>query len=1045
MARVPEAEIERLKAEVSLVSLVRAHGVALRKAGADMVGRCPFHDDRTPSLVVTAGKNLWHCLGACQAGGSVVDWVMRAEGVSFRHAVELLRDGMPMTSTAAGSSTGPSAPKRSTVRKLPAPVTQSAEDGELLAQVVAFYARTLTESPEALEFLRRRRIAHPEALTTFQLGYANRTLGLRLPDKRRSAGADLRGRLTTLGVFRSSGHEHLTGSLVVPVFDSRGTVSELYGRKVRDDLRPGTPAHLYLPGPHRGVFNEPALAASDEIVLTESLIDALTLWCAGFRHVTASYGTEGFTGDHAEAFARHNVRRVLIGYDNDDAGNKAAQSLATSLLEEGIECFRVQLPAGQDLNDVAVGARNPTDVLGRAIRTATWMGKGVGPKTRRHAPALPEPEPASSSAAAVALEEPTELADEPPAAPPAEPQLGPAEPVPPSVVSPSPPTTEDDGPLVSEREVLLSFGERRWRVRGLGKASSFDLLRVNLMVSVPDGRGGVRFHVDTLDLYAARARTAFLVAAAAELAVTEDVIKRDLGRVLLACEDLADQVVTAAQAPVDEPPRMTDADKTQALALLRDPALVSRIVADFATAGVVGEATNCLVGYLAATSRKLSRPLAIIVQSTSAAGKSALMDAVLGFVPVEEQVRYSAMTGQSLFYVGESDLAHKVLAIAEEEGATRAAYALKLLQSDGEISIASTGKDTASGRLVTHTYRVTGPTAIILTTTSIEIDEELLNRCLVLTVDEDRAQTKAIHDRQRHAQTLSGLVANVEREQLVTLHRNAQRLLEPLSVVNPFADRLTFADTATRTRRDHVKYLTLIAAVTLLHQHQREIKTTTHGTATVRYIETTPADITLANSLAHEVLGRSLDELPPGTRRLLDALHAHVTGRCERDGLDRDLIRFTRRQLREALGFGDTQLKVHLARLVDLELVTPHRLEAGGFAYELAWHTDDTGGRVLPGLLDPATLNQPVAAVDDAGTAAMTADRSGSDDLRSGPGRPPVGGRSGPGRPALHEVKPLQDKGNEPVTDLSGPERAAPDPGGHHSDVVVVAAAGSGR
>ena len=106
MARVPEAEIERLKEQVSLVSLVEAHGVELRKAGADLVERCPFHDDRTPSLVVTPGKNLWHCLGACQAGGSVVDWAMRAEGVSFRHAVELLRDGMPMTSAAAGSPAG---------------------------------------------------------------------------------------------------------------------------------------------------------------------------------------------------------------------------------------------------------------------------------------------------------------------------------------------------------------------------------------------------------------------------------------------------------------------------------------------------------------------------------------------------------------------------------------------------------------------------------------------------------------------------------------------------------------------------------------------------------------------------------------------------------------------------------------------------------------------------------------------------------------------------------------------------------------------------
>jgi DNA primase len=177
-------EIERLKEQVSLVSLVTAHGVELRKTGKDMVGRCPFHDDPTPSLVVTPAKNLWHCLGACQAGGSVVDWVMRAQGVSFRHAAEPLRDGMPTT---ASSTSGTGAPKRSTVRTLPAPVTQTSKDGELLAQVVGYYARVLTESPEALEFLRRRKLAHPEVLTTFQLGYANRTLGLRLPDNRRNA------------------------------------------------------------------------------------------------------------------------------------------------------------------------------------------------------------------------------------------------------------------------------------------------------------------------------------------------------------------------------------------------------------------------------------------------------------------------------------------------------------------------------------------------------------------------------------------------------------------------------------------------------------------------------------------------------------------------------------------------------------------------------------------------------------------------------------------------------------------------------------------
>jgi DNA primase len=234
VARVPEELIGRLKAEVSLVSLAASAGVALRKTGADFTGCCPFHEDDTPSLVISPERNLWHCLGACQAGWSVIDWVMRAEGVSFRHAVELLRDGMPAVSAAA------QAPGRSTVRKLAWPVERGALDHELLGQVVSYYHRVLTESPDTLGYLARRKISHPEAVETFRLGCADRSLGLRLPDKRRKDGAEIRGRLEQLGIFRASGHEHFAGSLVIPVTDEHGNVTEVYGRKTGDRLRAGS-------------------------------------------------------------------------------------------------------------------------------------------------------------------------------------------------------------------------------------------------------------------------------------------------------------------------------------------------------------------------------------------------------------------------------------------------------------------------------------------------------------------------------------------------------------------------------------------------------------------------------------------------------------------------------------------------------------------------------------------------------------------------------------------------------------------------------------
>src|SRR5690606_21882107 len=146
------------------------------------------------------------------------------------------------------------------------------------------------------------------------LGFANRTLGYRLPQKNRKTGADLRGRLQELGVFSAKGHELFNGSLVIPIFDEQSRVTELYGRKVNDNLRAGTPKHLYLPGPHRGVWNAEALASSKEIILCESLIDALTFWCAGYRNVTASYGVEGFTDDHRAAVRRHGTGRVVIAF-----------------------------------------------------------------------------------------------------------------------------------------------------------------------------------------------------------------------------------------------------------------------------------------------------------------------------------------------------------------------------------------------------------------------------------------------------------------------------------------------------------------------------------------------------------------------------------------------------------------------------------------------------------------------------------------------------------------------------------------------------------
>src|SRR5690606_17747925 len=331
----------------------------------------------------------------------------------------------------------------------------------------------------------------------------------------------------------------------------------------------------------------------------------------------------------------------------------------------------------------------------------------------------------------------------------------------------------------------------------------------------------------------------------------------------------------------EAPPQLSPEEEAEALAFLQSPDLMTRIASDMEAVGVVGEGANARAAYLAGLSRKLDRPLALLIQSTSAAGKSALMDAVLDLIPEEERVVYSAMTGQSLYYLGETNLKHKALAIAEGEGARHASYALKLLQSQGTLTMASTGKDPASGKLVTQEYRVEGPVALMLTTTAIDLDEELKNRCLVLTIDEGRDQTRAIQARQRFEETLEGLEASARRASVIKLHQSAQRLLKPLKVVNPFAERLTFLDDKTRTRRDHRKYLTLIRVIALLHQHQREVRRhTLPDGSELEYIEATAEDVLMANKLAHAIMGATLDDLPPQTRALLVQIDAMVRERC---------------------------------------------------------------------------------------------------------------------------------------------------------------------
>ncbi|MBC8951174.1 DNA primase catalytic core [Xenorhabdus ehlersii] len=164
MARIPDAELQHLKAAVPLVAVLEQQGRQVIKRGKDRLVLCPFHQEKTPSMVITPSKNLYHCFG-CDAGGSVLDWVMKTENLSLRHACERLRAMLgrnPAVEPLVDSS------------EL---LSDVAGQQALLSRVVEFYHHTLLSAPEAQAYLTQRRLNQPELVAQFKLGFANRTLG----------------------------------------------------------------------------------------------------------------------------------------------------------------------------------------------------------------------------------------------------------------------------------------------------------------------------------------------------------------------------------------------------------------------------------------------------------------------------------------------------------------------------------------------------------------------------------------------------------------------------------------------------------------------------------------------------------------------------------------------------------------------------------------------------------------------------------------------------------------------------------------------------
>jgi len=881
---IEQAIIQEVKARHELAAFIESKGVKLKRTGKVFQGLCPFHDDHNPSLIVDPGKQLWSCLGACKgngkgkAGGDIYAFLMQLENFSFKQALVALGGKLP--------------------EETPMDM-KGKERVEILTRTMDIYHKNLLETPAAQDYLRSRGFQTVDTWKAFRIGYGSGNL----------AGKAADARLQAAGLMTASRKERFSGCITIPLLDGEAVVG-LYGRKIKGS------GHYYLPGPHRGLFNAAHASKSKEIIITESILDALSFIEAGFLNVLPLYGINGLTSDHLRFFEEYGTRNVILCLDSDEPGKQAAKSIKDKLLKHGLGVSVITLPA-KDPNELLTreGADALRSIFEKLLKEEAQGASGVS-RLASNVPPTPEGGAGARSTVHAPRSTPNNFRI----------------------------FFDEDFDAAQEADPLVFLRDKRkYIVQGPPPANSS-----RLFISLRLVHNGKNF-VDRLDLYSARARQSF-VNRVAQLTQTErQPIEEDLIFLIEKLEKLRDKEKT--KEPKAIPLQMTQAEREEAMDLLKAPDLFDRIAAEMETLGYVGEDANKRLAYLVSVSRKLNEPLSMVILSQSGSGKSALAEITETLTPQEDVMMFSRLTPQALYYLDSDALTHKLVIIEERSGSEQADYSIRTLQTKKKLTLAAPIKDPATGKIKTVLFEIMGPTAFIESTTAPSINFENATRCFEIYLDESAEQTHRIHEYQKFFKTEDGLLLQVGHQKIVKKHHHAQRLLKPLPIVIPFAKHIQFPHQKLRARRDHQRFLNLIEVLAFLHQYQRT-KKTIHGQEVILAgIE----DYTIALSLAKDLLAETFRDCQKPLRDLLTSIQAMLKARSEKEKQAMDALLFTRKDVREFTGLPHQRIKRLFAELEEYEYIAVDKGPSGSRnTYRLMAGPEQAAA--LAGLLSPAEL-----------------------------------------------------------------------------------------
>ncbi len=799
--------IPEIKSRLSMQEVLQHYGL---KPDKNRMLNCPFHPDKKPSMQYYDKSNTVYCFsGNCDISGKSIDQI------DFIFHKE-------------------NCTKHEAIEKakhLEGIIEQSGDKS--LEKTFQILQGNLHKSINAKKYLQDRKIYNLK----IEAGFNRNTL------------------------------KELRECVVFPLKNKDGEIVSFYGRSINNKSNGG---HYYTTN-RSGLYPCYPYLNTRKLIITESIIDALTIKMYTKYQVLALYGTNGFNNEHSKVLSQlKQLKEVVFFLDGDDAGRKAISKYSKEIhnLRPEITISKVQTPENEDPNSLIQG--HEEGILDHLINNRSAIYNKRVNKVG------------------------TEIVK--------------------------------TGKLDTQNSNYLYYKDDNVHITIFGGITMFPIDRLKITFLLQKlGSLSPRHKIrDGLDLYKDDLVDRLIKKLSEKLEISNKDLQIMISELTTELEEYRKEQIENQKPKKALKRILTDKRKNIAIDWLKKPELLKRTNQLIGESGVVGEETNRLLMYLIFTSRIREQPLHIMSLGASASGKTYLQEKVSELIPQEDKIEIRTLSENALYYYKDKELKHKLLLIEDLDGAQddKIQYALRELMSKRKITKTIPIKD-AKGNYETITLQVEGPISLAGTTTKEKLYEDNSNRAILIYLDNGKNQKEAIMNYQRAV--AASQIDKAKEFEIKEFLKDIQSVLKPIKVVNPYAPKLIIPEIVFKPLRTNAHYLSFIEIITSYKQYQREIKVDQNGE---NYIETYLEDIKEANMLLKDVLLAKSDELTNASRSFLEMIKQYLKGLDRTTFYSKELrheYRIAPTTLKRHLGI--------LSRYDYIKIIGGSRIK--GFEYEL--------------------------------------------------------------------------------------------------------------